>query len=102
MTRINVEMTSTPVFSPPAPLLNPLFTVTRKSRSWRQPTCAEYDCLFNGTRGKAVGAGDALQVRTGRKHEFARIVECRGHRSIRPRASRSRRAPRRHAAQRLA
>ena len=27
--------------------LNPLFTVTRKSRSLRQTTCAEFDCLFN-------------------------------------------------------
>src|SRR4051812_33463806 len=39
--------------------LNGLFTVTRKSQSPRQTTCAEFDCLFPGTRGKAEGAGSA-------------------------------------------
>src|SRR5580692_4281797 len=36
--------------------LNPLFTVTRKSRCLRQTTCAEFDCLFSGTRGETEGA----------------------------------------------
>ena len=44
---------------PPVPFLNPLFTVTRKSQVLRQTTCAEFDCLFSGTRGEAEGAGGA-------------------------------------------
>ena len=60
---------------PPTQFLNGLFTVTRKSRGQRQTTRAEFDCLFSGTRGEAAGAGGA-GVGTGRKHEFARIVEC--------------------------
>src|SRR5882757_5748057 len=42
--------------APAAPFLNPLFTVTRKSQELRQTTCAEFDCLITGTRGKAEGA----------------------------------------------
>src|ERR1700737_2792016 len=44
---------------PAARFLNGLFTVTRKSRCQRQTTCAEFDCLFCGTRGEAEGAGGA-------------------------------------------
>src|SRR4029078_8550020 len=36
-----------------------LFTETRKSQDLRQTTCAEFDCLFGGTRGEAAGAGGA-------------------------------------------
>ena len=36
--------------------LNQFFTVTRKSHCQRQTTCAEFDCLFSGTRGEAEGA----------------------------------------------
>src|SRR3954454_16337273 len=42
-----------------AAFLNPLFTVTRKSQDLRQTTCAEFDCLFGGTRGEAEGANVA-------------------------------------------
>src|ERR1700738_188114 len=42
-----------------ARFLSRLFTVTRKSRCQRQTTCAEFDCLFSGTRGEAEGAGGA-------------------------------------------
>src|SRR3954463_14119854 len=42
-----------------AQFLNPFFTVTRKSRTQRQTTCADFDCLFSGTRGEAEGAGGA-------------------------------------------
>src|ERR1700738_196256 len=44
---------------PAARFLNRFFTVTRKSRCQRQTTCAEFDCLFSGTRGEAEGAGGA-------------------------------------------
>src|SRR5207244_5891037 len=41
---------------------NPFFTVTRKSRSQGQTTCAELDSLCNGTRGEAKGAGVAPEL----------------------------------------
>src|SRR6202048_2040123 len=44
---------------PAARFLSRFFTVTRKSRCQRQTTCAEFDCLFCGTRGEAEGAGGA-------------------------------------------
>src|SRR4051812_21964101 len=47
------------VSSSSAQFLNPFFTVTRKSRTQRQTTCADFDCLFSGTRGEAEGAGGA-------------------------------------------
>src|ERR1700743_2795065 len=42
-----------------AAFLNRLFTVTGKSREVRQTTCAQFDCLFCGTRGETEGAGAA-------------------------------------------
>src|ERR1700761_330032 len=39
-----------------AAFLNRLFTVTGKSREVRQTTCAQFDCLFSGTRGETEGA----------------------------------------------
>jgi localization factor PodJL len=43
-------------FSTNRPILNRLFTVTRKSRSQRQTTRANFDCLSSGTCGEAEGA----------------------------------------------
>src|SRR6201996_9113475 len=39
-----------------AAFLNRLFTVTGKSREVRQTPCAQFDCLFSGTRGETEGA----------------------------------------------
>src|ERR1700736_4437670 len=55
-----------------AQLLNPLFTVTRKSRCLRQTTRAQFDCLYEGTTKGRAGRMTAQMRRrfgTGRKHE---------------------------------
>ena len=63
------------LYGPAAWFLNPFFTVTRKSRSARQTTRAEFDCLFFGDARGGRRRRVERQSGTGRKHEFARIVE---------------------------
>jgi hypothetical protein len=50
-----------------AEFLNPFFTLTRKSRVPGQTTCAEFDCLWIGTRGKGLRRWWGADVGTGQK-----------------------------------
>jgi hypothetical protein len=63
------------LYGPAASFLNPLFTVTRKSRSAEadDPRLIRLSLLWDARGGRRRQV--ERQSGTGRKHEFARIVE---------------------------